>query len=177
MKKMLSLLLALCVMLNVSLALAQTTTTELMKLDNGMTIVLRHDESVQISPIEHETPDMGFWWLTDEVNAGVYLCITHSEIDSELSLADLTEEQQLQYGQMVGAMFENPEIHLDTTPSGNLYLHVCSNEASDIDTIFTIYKGYFVELIQFSGEDFAPLTEEDKAFCLSLLHGIEFIAE
>ena len=89
----------------------------------------------------------------------------------------LTEEQQLQYGQMVGAMFENPEIHLDVTPSGNMYLHICSNEASDIDTIFTLYKGYFVELIQFSGEDFAPLTEEDKAFCLSLLHGIEFIAQ
>ena len=177
MKKMLSLLLALCLLLVASSALAQPLTTELMKMDNGVTIVLRHDENVQIFPIEHETPDMGFWWLTDNVNAGVYLCITPSEIDGELSLADLTEEQQLHYGQMVGEMFENPEIHLDITPSGNMYLHICSNEASDIDTIFTIYKGYFVELTQFSGEDFAPLTEEDKAFCLSMLHGIEFVTE
>ena len=177
MKKMLSLLLALCMMLSMTCALAQTLTTELMKLDNGTTIVFNHDENVQIFPIEHETPDMGFWWLTDNVNAGVYLCITPSEIDSELSLADLTEEQLLQYGQMVGEMFENPEIHLDITPSGNMYLHICSNEESDIDTIFTLYKGCFVELTQFSDNDFVTLTEEDKAFFLSLLHGIEFIAE
>ena len=177
MNKILSLLLALCLLLGASSALAQTLTTELLKLDNGVTIIINHDEGLQITSAEIETPNVGFWSLNDNVHASVFLSIAPSEIDSELSLADLTEEQQLQYGQMVGEMFVNPEIHLDTTPSGNLYLHVCSNEASDIDTIFTIYKGYFVELIQFSGEDFAPLTEEDKAFCLSLLHGIEFIAQ
>ena len=177
MKKMLCLLLALCLMLGASSALAYTLTTKLLQLDNGVTIVINHDKSMQIASAEIETPDVGFWALNDNVHASVFLSIAPSEIDSELSLADLTEEQQLQYGQMVGEMFENPEIHLDTTPSGNRYLHVCSNEASDIDTIFTIYKGYFVELIQFSGDNFAPLTEEDKAFCLSVLHGIEFIAE
>ena len=177
MKKMLSLLFALCLLLGVSGAMAQTTTTELMKLNNGTTIVLQHDDSVQINIIVQETPDMGFWFLTNNVTTGVFLSITQSEIDNELSLADLTEEQQMQYGQMVGEMYEAPEIHLDTTPSGNKYLHICSNEESDIDTIFTLYKGCFVELNQFSKQNFATLTEDDKAFCLSILHGIEFIAE
>lgn len=176
MKKLLSLLLVLCLVLGATSALAQTVTTELMKLDNGVTVVINHDESVQIDSAVQTIPNFGFWTLEDGVHAAVALNIAPSEIDSELSLADLTEEQQLQYGKQVGEMFANPEIHLDTTPSGNKYLHICSNEESDIDTIFTIYKGYFVELIQFSGDDFAQLTEADKAFCLSILHGIEFVS-
>ena len=177
MKKILSLFLILCMMLSVSCALAGNVTTELMTLENGATVVLSHDESVQIASAAHGAPGFGFWVADDGVHASVTLRIAPSEIDSELSLADLTEEQQLQYGSQVGEMFANPEIHLDTTPSGNKYLHVCSNEESDIDTLFTIYKGYFVELIQFSGNDFAQLTEDDKAFCLSLLHGIEFVTK
>ena len=176
MNKCLSVLLVLCLLLGASSALAQTVTTELMRLDNGVTIVINHDESVQIKPAMEEFPESNIWMVTDQVHANVFLNIAVSEIDSELSLADLTEEEQMQYGRMIGAMYENPEIHLDTTPSGNLYLHVCSNEESDIDSIFTIYKGCFVELIQFAN-DFAPLTEDDKAFCLSVLHGIEFVAE
>ena len=174
MKKFLSLFLVLC-LLGTTGALAETITTELMKLNNGVSIVINHDESVQIKPAMEDFFDSNVWQVTDQVHADVFLSIAPSEIDSELSLGDLTEEQQLQYGQMVGEMFDNPEIHLDTTPSGNVYLHVCSNEESDIDTSFTIYKGYFVELIQFSADDFAQLTEEDKAFCLSVLHGIEFV--
>lgn len=178
MKKIVNLLLIACLLLGLSGALAQTMTTELAKLDNGTHIVLHHDENVQITSVNSSASDTNVWVeVNDAVHAAVTLRIMPSEIDSELSLGDLTEEQQLQYGQMVGAMFANPEIHLDTTPSGNLYLHVCSNEKSDIDTIFTIYKGYFVELIQFSRDNFAQLTEADKAFCLSVLHGIEFIAE
>ena len=177
MKKMLSLLLALCLMLGASSALAQTVTTDLMQLNNGITIVLNHDGSVQVTSAVQDASDVGYWVIHDAAHVSVMLRIAPSEIDSELSLGDLTRDQQLQYGQMVGEMFDHPEIHLDTTPSGNMYLHVCSNEASDIDTIFTIYKGYFVELIQFSANDFAPLTEEDKAFCLSVLHGIEFVTK
>ena len=174
MKKILSLFLILCLLLGAACALAQTLTTELMKLDNGVTIVLNHEETVQVTSASAATANA--WMVDDGAHAKVNLRIMPSEIDNELSLADLSEEEQMQYGQMVGEMFENPEIHLDTTPSGNLYLHVCSNEASDIDTIFTIYKGCFVELIQFSGDDFAQLSEEDAVFCLSVLHGIEFVS-
>ena len=175
MKKLLSLFVALCLLLTAACALAETT--ELLKLDNGVTIVLNHDESIQIYPAAQNAANEGFWMIENGANASVTLSIAPSEIDSELSLGDLTEEQQLLYGQQVGEMFANPEIHLDVTPSGNKYLHICSNEESDIDTIFTIYKGYFVELIQFSDDNFAQLTEEDKAFCLSILHGIEFVTE
>lgn len=174
MKKLLSLFLALCLMLSAASCLAETMTTELMELDNGVTIVLNHDETFVISADEDNAPDYSFWMIENGKNASVILSIAPSEIDSELSLGDLTEEQQLQYGEQVGSMFVNPEIHLDTTPSGNKYLHICSNEEDDIDTIFTIYKGWFVELIQFN-DDFAQLTEEDEAFCLSVLHGLEFV--
>lgn len=173
MKRILCIFLAMCLMMTVSCAFALTTT--LTELDDGTQIVLDHNEAVQALPAaSEEEAGMHCWLIDDGVHAPISLVIAFSEIEGELSLGDLTEEEQMQYGELVGEMFANPEIHLDTTPSGNRYLHVCSNEQSDIDTIFTIYKGYFVELIQHKA-DFSALTEEDQAFCLSVLHGIEFI--
>ena len=106
MKKFLSILLVLCLLLGASSALAQTVTTELMKLENGVTIVLHHDDTLQISSAEIDLPNYGFWLIENGQNAAVSLNIAPSEIDGELSLGDLTEEQQLQYAQQVGEMFD-----------------------------------------------------------------------
>jgi hypothetical protein len=177
MKKMFAVLLALCLLLGVSGAMAETVTTELMKMSDGLTIVLHHDESVEITIIDHGVPEIGFWLIDDHVHAPVHLGICRSVIDGELSLADLSEEEQMQYATLYSFLFEDPIIHLDTTPSGNLYLHICSNEAHEVDTILTLYKGTIVELIQHALDDFGPLQEEDKAFCFDLLYGIEFVTE
>ena len=177
MKKILAALLALCLLLGVSSAMAETVTTELMKMSDGLTIVLHHDDSVEISVLDHEVPEIGFWLIDDHVHAPVHLGIYRSEIFGELSLADLSEEEQMQHAALHSLLFENPIIQLETTPSGNLYLHICSNEAHEVDTIFTIYKGTIVELIQHALDEFGPLREEDKAFCFDLLYGIEFVTE
>ena len=46
---------------------------------------------------------------------------------------------------------------------GNLYLFVSSNDESDIDSLFTIYEGYFVELIQYH-DDYSEQTDADDDF-------------
>ena len=74
-----------------------------------------------------------------------------------------------------GEQYENPNFATETSPEGNLYLFVSSNDESDIDSLFTIYEGYFVELIQYH-EDFSEQTEADDDFARSLLYGIEFSA-
>ena len=174
MKKWLTLFLALSMLLCASGALAEATATELLTLDDGTTIVLNHESNVTITADGSATSGHALWAVNDGVHAPVMLSIAPSEIEHELSLGDLTEEQQLRYGQEIGLNFANPEVHLDTTPSGNKYLHIISNETPDANILFTIYKGCFVEMIQFQA-DFAPMTDEDDAFCLSVLHGIEFV--
>ena len=42
-----------------------------------------------------------------------------------------------------------------------------------IDSLFTIYEGYFVELIQYH-DDYSEQTDADDDFARTLLYGIEF---
>ena len=42
-----------------------------------------------------------------------------------------------------------------------------------MDSLFTIYEGYFVELIQYH-DDYSQQTEADDDFARSLLYGIAF---
>ena len=63
--------------------------------------------------------------------------------------------------------------HVWESPEGNLYLFVSSNDEWDVDSLFTIYEGYFVELIQYH-DDYSQQTEADDDFARSLLYGIAF---
>lgn len=172
MKRIFSLILTLCLLSALCIG-AYAQENVLMELGNGYNVVLPLEEEVEITPEESYSEGLFCWIIDDGKHTPVKLSIAPTEIGGEISLADYTEEEQMQLGDMAGAMFDEPEIHLDTTPSGNLYLHICSNEQSDMDMIFTIYKGYFVELLQHK-DDFSQLSEEDNQFCLDILHAIEF---
>lgn len=175
MKKLLSLFLTLSMLLGVLGALAEdAATTELATLPDGTAIVLNHEGDLTIDVTYSDDNGRTRWFISDGVHSPLVLSIAPSEIESELSLGDLTEEQQLSYGQEIGQCFANPKVHLDTTPSGNKYVHITSNETFDTNIILTIYKGYCVEMMQFWA-DYTPLTDEDNAFFLSVLHGIEFV--
>lgn len=106
--------------------------------------------------------------------ANVSISIAPSDIYDDKNLADLTDDEVMELMSIAGSQFENPAGTVDVTPSGNKYIHICSNDSSDMDVIFTVYKGYFVELTQWR-EDFEPLTEEDEKFMFQLLYNIEFI--
>ena len=89
------------------------------------------------------------------------------------SMADLSEEELDELRSIAGEQYENPTFATETSPEGNLYLFVSSNDESDIDSLFTIYEGYFVELIQYH-DDYSEQTDADDDFARSLLYGIEF---
>ena len=108
--------------------------------------------------------------------ATVIISIAPSELYDKQSMNDLTEEEIETLKATAGSQYAAPEITVDVTPSGNKYIHVCSNGSDDIDAIFTLYMGYFVELTQWH-EDYAKLTDADTAFLLELLHNIEFVPE
>lgn len=173
MKRILSFVTVLCLLAAFCVS-AFAEEVVLKELDETYNVVIISDEKFNIEVIESEHEDVDCWIIDDGVHAPVNLAIAPSEIVGGVSLSDYSEEEQMMLAEMAGAMFENPEIHLDTTPSGNLYIHICSNEQSDIDSIFTIYKGYFVELLQHK-DDFSQLSDEDRAYCLSILHAIEFV--
>ena len=106
--------------------------------------------------------------------ANVRVTIAASDIYETQSMNDLTDEEVEALKALAGVQFEEPEMTVDVTPSGNKYIHVCANAESDIDSIFTLYMGYFVELTQWH-EDYSEITEADFAFMQQLLYNIEFL--
>ena len=57
------------------------------------------------------------------------------------------------------------------TEAGTLYLLVDAGEDYDLHDMFTMYKGFYIDLIQYN-EDFSDLTEADDAFLLDIMQGI-----
>ena len=90
-----------------------------------------------------------------------------------ISSLEISEEELDELRSIAGEQYENPTFATETSPEGNLYLFVSSNDESDIDSLFTIYEGYFVELIQYH-DDYSEQTDADDDFARSLLYGIEF---
>ncbi|MDD3213128.1 MAG: hypothetical protein PHY64_05620 [Eubacteriales bacterium] len=110
--------------------------------------------------------------IQSEGLADVYITIAPSDIYDKLSMNDLSDEDVDSLVSMATAQYDNPEVNIEITPSGNKYIHV--NSDAGIDSVFTLYLGYFVELTQWH-EDYSAITDADYAFMLQLLHNIEFL--
>ncbi len=110
--------------------------------------------------------------INNEGLASVYITIAPSDIYEDLSMNDLSEEDIMNLESLASEQYDNPEMAIEITPSGNKYIHISTN--ADIASIFTLYKGYFVELTQWH-EDYSELTDADYAFMLQLLYNIDFL--
>ena len=172
MKKALAILLTLLMLGTAACASAQSA-AELASIQGQFDIVLIYQEPLTLT--QDEAP-AGYVYFTAERQglAPVYVSIAPSELADGLSMADLGEEGQKILTAMASSQYQNPVTETRTTQAGNLYLYVRSGDASDIVTLFTLYKGYFVQLTQFK-DDFSALANGDEAFCLEVLQGIEFI--
>ncbi len=176
MKKLICLLLA--VLLPFSLAFADEiatveTTIPLSQPDCPVTITLTYTGDLEIEFEDNVPSDNVRATVHSQEHADVVISIAPSDVFAGRSMSDLTQEELEYLQEVAGSQFENPTFATETSPEGNLYLFVCSNDEWDVDSLFTIYQGYFVELIQYH-DDFAEQTEADDEFCRSLLYGIEF---
>ena len=87
---------------------------------------------------------------------------------------DLGDEEISGLGVMAASQYENPEITVEETLQKNKFIHICSNDQYDVDAIFTLYKGYFIEMTQWH-DDYSAVTEKDYEFMRQLLYNLEFV--
>ena len=106
--------------------------------------------------------------------APVSIVIAPSDIYETLSMNDLSDEDVEALKAIAGEQYDDPKATVDVTPSGNKYIHICANAEYDMDSIFTLYKGYFIQLTQWH-EDYSEITDADYAFMQQLLYNIEFL--
>lgn len=110
--------------------------------------------------------------INSEGLASVYITIAPSDIYGDLSMNDLSEVDVENLKSLASEQYDQPEMTVEVTPSGNTYIHVSSD--AGIASIFTLYRGYFVELTQWH-DDYRELTDVDYAFMLQLLYNINFL--
>ena len=112
--------------------------------------------------------------LRHDDHANVRVSIAPSELYDGMSLEEMSDEEVGYLMTALCAEYENPSAEMGVTPSGNEYIYICSNEATDIDSICTVYKGYFITLVQMN-DDLSPLGESDYEYLLELLYNLNFI--
>lgn len=169
MKKILAILTAVVLTLSCTAALAeivkfQEDSTDFdiqMELPEGATVG-EQEASELVSVCE----------IQSEGLANVYITIAPSDLYDKLSMNDLSDEDVETLISLATEQYDNPETAIEVTPSGNKYIHVSSD--AGIDSIFTLYLGYFVELTQWH-EDYSAITDADYAFMQQLLHNIDFL--
>ena len=173
MKKLICLTLAALMITGLACAEIATveTTIPLTQPDSPVTITLTCDSALEVVFDEDVPTGVVRATVHSDEHADVVISIAPSELYVGRSMADLSEEELDELRSIAGEQYENPTFA--TSPEGNLYLFVSSNDESDIDSLFTIYEGYFVELIQYH-DDYSEQTDADDDFARSLLYGIEF---
>jgi len=110
--------------------------------------------------------------IQSEGLADVYITIAPSELYGDESMNDLTDEDVADLEALAIEQYDEAQTIIDITPSGNKYIHVTSD--AGVNSIFTLYLGYFVELTQWH-EDYSEITDADYAFMQQLLYNIEFM--
>ena len=176
MKKLIALLLAALLMMSFACAeeiTAVETTIPLSQPDSPVTITLTYTGTLDIEFSPYAPADQVRATVHSDDHADVVISIAPSDVYAGMSMSDLTEEEIQELQEIAGSQYENPTYATETSPEGNLYLFVSSNDEWDVDSLFTIYEGYFVELIQYP-DDFSEQTEADDNFARSLLYGIAF---
>lgn len=175
MKKILTILLTAVLLCAAACCMAESETIYLADVGEDCQAVLVVDNPVTVTFNSEEVP-AGFVYatLSREGLADVHVVIAKSEVAEGLSLADLGEEGMAMLKELVGEQYENPIIEEKTSPSGNLFIKVCSNEEeSEIDTMLTLFEGYLIEMEVYR-EDFSKLSEADKAFGEEMLYALWF---
>ena len=174
-KKMLTVLLAAMLLCAAACCAAESETIHLADLGEECEAVLVLDTPVTLTSYDDLMPT-GFVYVKASRDnlADVHIVVAKSDEAGDMSLADMGETGMAILKELVGEQYENPMIEEKTTPSGNLYIEVCSNEEdSEIDTMLTIFEGYLITMDVYR-EDFSKLSPEDKAFAEEMFFGLWF---
>lgn len=171
MKKKISVLLILLLTFTCMSCLAEVVPLAESTDRFDMTLALPEGASLSLNN-ELETTTCAIAVMPDV--ADVMIMIGPGEEYGEQNLAELSDEDIQLLVESTQEDFDNPTSEINTTPSGNKYISVRQDGEYAMATIFTLYRGYFVQLTQFY-DDLSPLTDKDTAFLMDILYGIEFV--
>lgn len=172
MKKLIVLLLCLAMLPIGALA---TTPLKVYDLGDNQTLVYALPEGVEDIEVS-EVYDMGIanFKLTDASKPNYFMAVSYSEELHEQDLAGLSEEEVAQLAQETAGDSEAFEYKVVTMADGWPAILITYAEESDYVTAFTVISGYFIQ-VHGAYDDFAPMTQEDDEFALTLLDAIDII--
>lgn len=103
--------------------------------------------------------------------ADVMVSIAYADTEDTRSMKDMSAQELEDCKAVLLADYPGADILTRTTKSGNVYLLADMHGDYDLHDMFTLYRGFYIELVQYRA-DFSPLTDKDDAFLLDVLQGI-----
>lgn len=134
-------------------------------------VTLTVENPVNIEIIDEATVvDVYAAEITRNGVAPVFVVISPAEIAAHANLNMATEEQLMEYINVIGEQYDSYVYEKQTTESGNVYLAI-SDAAGTLREIWTIYEDTLIDIIQ-CNDDYSELKSEDQAFAIEILQGI-----
>ena len=170
MKKILSLLVALMMLLGVAPALAQTVHVQEQAAAFDVEITIPEDAEIA----QHEFAEFS----SLEINMGdgmpkyVLTIAFTEEIDNDRSMSDFTEDEKNALVDLWSEGMAAPTYAYEALPDGNLMLLLEENSKdADYAYIITVYHGYFFNLYG-SRENYAELTAADLSEMYEIIRSL-----
>lgn len=173
MKKLIVLLLCLA-MLPVA-ALAGTVPMEVRDLGDNQTLLYVLPEGVRGVEMQ-EIYDMGIltFDLEDATMPNYIMVVSYSDELHEKDLTELSEDEIGILADLTAGDSEAYSYRIVEMDDGWPAVQVTFDEDTDWVDAFTVISGYFIQ-IHGAHEDFAPLTDAEDNFALTLLDGIDIV--
>lgn len=165
MKKILSVVMALAMLLMTTAALAEPTKLTESASSFDVTLEIPTDATVDVSI--NEDSSLTSINLADATLPAPMISITPSEEYAEGSMSDLTDEELETLFQTMSADMDAPTYTLGTTSQGYKYMYIDEKGEYDSGEIVTIYQGYFIEMF-FLHLDYAEISDADYQAMLAI---------
>lgn len=174
MKKIITLVLSLCLLITSVSAFAEST-----PIANGSkeyNIVIELPEGFEITENEYlEDADLSAVIIDYPAaeTANFYLMIAYDELFGTSSLSDMDAETEQAFFEYATAGFEAPTYEMRSLDNDVRVMVLNEDGASDFAYVMTVYHGYFV-FIYIAHEDYSTIGNDDIEKAVALVDAIAF---
>ena len=174
MKKAFALLLALCLLVIAPASLADTV--RLTETASAFDLSIDLPDGAAVSVETYDDVPYTFVTFADETMPLLYISVAPTELYTDMSMSDLTTEEQQTLFETISADFDAPSFEMKQTSSGHAYMLINDDSATDSATLVTLYSNYFVQMSVWDTQ-YGVLSQEDIATAESLLSTLQVVPD
>ena len=172
MKKLIALLLALCMLTFVTFAAAEPV--KLTENASGFDLTMELPDNATVRVETFDDVPYTFISFADATLPKIYLSVAATEEYDLSSIADLSKDDLEALFTTVSADMDDPSYEMRKTDNGYDYMLVNDNSETDSAMLLLLYQGYFIQMTVWN-DQYAVLGDDDITAAELLINTLNIV--